>query len=139
MILLLYIRPEDSNEWDKLKQNFKQSIKSRITRTQTLYWEWKLTEVINQWGSLKNYKSQNTETICYGKLQINEHPSETSKLAQSDCPTTQEETIEMKQLPYESLVGSILYLSLCTRPDISFSVNQVSRFMKNPAKELGCL
>ena len=42
---------------------------------------------------------------------------------------------EMKQLPYESLVGSILYLSLCTRPDISFSVNQVSRFMKNPCKK----
>lgn len=32
---------------------------------------------------------------------------------------------------YRSLVGSLRYLT-CTRPDISFSVGVVSRFMENP-------
>jgi hypothetical protein len=61
-------------------------------------------------------------------------PSEIEKLTEVDCPTTEVEIMKMKQLPYESLVGNVLYLSICTRPDISYSVNRVSRFMKNPGK-----
>jgi len=128
--------PEDSNEWNKLKQNFKQKYKvkdntnsnlvlgmkiERGDKSMRIIQELQIAKTLKQFA-MENCKSMDT-------------PSETLKLAQSDCPTTQEETIEMNQLPYESLVGSILYLSLCTRPDISFSVNQVSRFMKNPGKK----
>jgi hypothetical protein len=31
-------------------------------------------------------------------------------------------------VPYQEVVGSVLYLTQCTRPDIGFSVNDVSRF-----------
>lgn len=34
--------------------------------------------------------------------------------------------------PYRELVGSLLYLSTCTRPDISTSVSIVSRHVQNP-------
>jgi len=33
---------------------------------------------------------------------------------------------------YASLVGSLLYLSVCTRPDISYAVGVLSKFMANP-------
>ena len=36
---------------------------------------------------------------------------------------------------YQSAVGSLLYLSGWTRPDIAFSVSNVARFCSRPAKE----
>lgn len=87
----------------------------------------RITQELQIAKTLKQFDMENCKAM--------DTPSETLRLTQSDCPSTQDEMTEMKQLPYESLVGSILYLSLCTRPDTSFSVNQVSRFMKNPSKK----
>jgi hypothetical protein len=36
---------------------------------------------------------------------------------------------------YQSLVGSLLYLANCTRPDLSQAVGVLSRFMSNPSAE----
>jgi hypothetical protein len=36
---------------------------------------------------------------------------------------------ELTQRPYRSLVGELLYLSVCTRPDIAFSVGMLSKFL----------
>ncbi len=35
---------------------------------------------------------------------------------------------------YRSVIGSLLYLSTSTRPDISFAVSNVARFSANPTK-----
>lgn len=35
--------------------------------------------------------------------------------------------------PYRHVVGSLIYLAIGTRPDISFAVGYVSRFLENPA------
>jgi len=37
--------------------------------------------------------------------------------------------------PYRQIVGSLLYLSNKTRPDLSFSVNNASRYVSNPTAE----
>ena len=42
---------------------------------------------------------------------------------------------EMKDKPYAALVGSLLYLSQCTRPDIAFAVGVLCRFMQQPGVE----
>ena len=39
------------------------------------------------------------------------------------------------QLEYQSAVGSLLYLSSATRPDITFPVNNVTKFSEKPTKE----
>lgn len=36
-----------------------------------------------------------------------------------------------EKIPYQEAVGSLLYLAQCTRPDIAFAVNDVSRFNSN--------
>ena len=38
----------------------------------------------------------------------------------------------MRHIPYASTVGSLIYVMLCTRPDIYYSVGIVSRYQSNP-------
>lgn len=41
-------------------------------------------------------------------------------------PKTQEEVDMIRQIPYASAVGSLMYAMFCTRPDICYSVGMVS-------------
>ena len=47
-------------------------------------------------------------------------------------PKTQEEENMMRQVPYVSAVGSLMYAMLYTRLDIYYSVGMVSRYQSNP-------
>ena len=35
--------------------------------------------------------------------------------------------------PYRSLIGALMYASICTRPNISFATNKLSQFLENPS------
>ncbi|XP_061346288.1 secreted RxLR effector protein 161-like [Gastrolobium bilobum] len=37
----------------------------------------------------------------------------------------------MKNIPYDSAVGSLMYAQVCTRPDIAFAVNTLGRYLSN--------
>ena len=41
----------------------------------------------------------------------------------------------MSHVPHASVVGSLMYVMVCTRPDIAHEVGVLSRFMSNPGKE----
>ena len=41
----------------------------------------------------------------------------------------------MSSVPYANAVGCVMYLMVCTRPNISFAVSDVSRFISNPGKQ----
>lgn len=56
------------------------------------------------------------------------------RLSGNQSPTTAEDKENMKNVPYASAVGSLMYAMVCTRPDISQAVSVVSRFMANPGK-----
>lgn len=57
------------------------------------------------------------------------------KFSKKQCPKNDLERKEMEYIPYASLVGSLMYASTCTRPDISFAVGMLSRYQSNPGKE----
>lgn len=40
----------------------------------------------------------------------------------------------MAKVPYSQAVGSLMYLMIATRPDLSYATNLVSRYMFNPGK-----
>ena len=48
------------------------------------------------------------------------------------CPKTPEEKEKMSRVPYASVVGSLMYAMMCTRPDICYVVGLVNRFQSNP-------
>ncbi|GJT13548.1 hypothetical protein Tco_0860590 [Tanacetum coccineum] len=47
---------------------------------------------------------------------------------------TPKEVNRVKNIPYASAVGSIMYAVRCTRPDIAFAQNITSRFQQNPGE-----
>ena len=40
------------------------------------------------------------------------------KLSKTQCPTIAEDREKMKDVPYDSAIGSIMYAMMCTRPDV---------------------
>ncbi|KAK9048049.1 hypothetical protein SSX86_032988 [Deinandra increscens subsp. villosa] len=40
----------------------------------------------------------------------------------------------MKRVPYASAIGSIMYVMLCTRPDVSYALSMTSRYQQNPGE-----
>ena len=57
-----------------------------------------------------------------------------TKLSVNDSPKTPDEIEEMKQVPYASAVGSLMYAMVNTRPYIAQAVGVLSRFMVNLRK-----
>ena len=83
-----------------------------VTVTQT-----KLTrELIERFG-LTNAKPQSVPLTAGEKLQKDGPPLDTAKS------------------PYSELVGSLLYLSVCTRPDIAQAVGALARYMAAPTEQ----
>jgi ATP-binding cassette subfamily B (MDR/TAP) protein 1 len=56
------------------------------------------------------------------------------KLSKKQCPYNEKMEKEMRNVPYASAVGSLMYAMACTRPDIAQAVSTVSRFMSNPGR-----
>ncbi|GKE01061.1 hypothetical protein Tco_1389044, partial [Tanacetum coccineum] len=56
------------------------------------------------------------------------------KISTDLCPKTDEEMNRMSRVPYALAVGSIMYVMTCTRPDVSFALNIVSRHQENPGE-----
>lgn len=53
------------------------------------------------------------------------------KLTTEQCPKAPDEERDMQRLPYCTVVGKVMYLATCTRPDIAYAVRELARFMSN--------
>ncbi|CAA7262723.1 unnamed protein product [Cyclocybe aegerita] len=53
-------------------------------------------------------------------------------LSSAQSPSTTVEIAKMANIPYHEAVGSLMYASLGTRPDITFAVQTVSRYASKP-------
>ena len=48
------------------------------------------------------------------------------------CPKNDVEHKEMENIPYASIVGSLMCLQTCIRPDISFALRMLGQYQSNP-------
>lgn len=74
-----------------------------------------INDMLTRFG-MENSKPVGTPSDTHEKLSITMVTDETSLVG---------------KVPYQEAVGSLLFLAQCTRPDIAFSVNDVSRFNGN--------
>ena len=56
------------------------------------------------------------------------------KLCKEQSPKTKKERDHIKKVPYASAIGSLMYVMVCTKPDIAQVVEVVSRYMNNLGK-----
>ncbi|KAL1360494.1 hypothetical protein AAHE18_04G180600 [Arachis hypogaea] len=54
------------------------------------------------------------------------------KFSLKQCPKNDLERTAMHDKPYASALGSLMYAQVCTRPDISFVVGVLGRYLSNP-------
>nr|GEV79061.1 hypothetical protein [Tanacetum cinerariifolium] len=74
---------------------------------------------------LKRYKMDNSKR---GRILMQER----IELNKTQGASTPKEVKHMQNIPYASVVGSIMYAVRCTRPDVAFTQNITSRFQQNP-------
>lgn len=58
-------------------------------------------------------------------------PMEVLSAKMKDDP---EDLIDAIDVPYRQAIGSLMYLMICTRPDIAYAVGRLSQFCENPLK-----
>ena len=52
-------------------------------------------------------------------------------LFKKDCPTTSQKRERMSKILYTSIVRSIMYAMICTRPNVAYSLGVVSRYQSD--------
>ena len=57
------------------------------------------------------------------------------RLSYALCPQSNEEIDYTSRVPYSSVVGSLMYAMVCSRPDLAYAVSAISRYMEKPNKE----
>jgi hypothetical protein len=54
-----------------------------------------------------------------------------AQLRKTQCHLTTDERSIMSRVPYDSAIGSIMYVMLCTRSDVSYAWSVTSRYQTN--------
>lgn len=80
------------------------------------------------WRVLQRFEMQN---YALGDVPI----IKGDKFNKTQCPRNELKRKSMKNIPYASIVGSLMYAQVCTRPDIAYAVCVRSRFQPNPGQE----
>lgn len=60
--------------------------------------------------------------------------SPSMRLSVKQCSSIEAGLEEMESVPYCNVVGSIMYIMLCTRPHLAYAISMASRFMSNLGK-----
>ena len=72
---------------------------------------------------MENAKAMSTPLATHFKLGVKRSPSNEAGKAY------------MSKVPYASAVGNLMYVMVCTRPDIAHVVGTISRFLSNSGRE----
>ena len=54
------------------------------------------------------------------------------KFSLSQCPKNNFEVKEMQKIPYVSVVRSLMYAQVCMRPNITYIIGMLGKYLSNP-------
>jgi len=80
----------------------------------------------------EQYCQEVLDRFGYGEAHVSATPMETNAKFK---PNEISEKIEDLPFDYRAAIGSLMYLTTSTRPDIAFPVGYLSRFVSNPSKK----
>ena len=136
-IIIIYDK-QDEKEWVSYKERFMKTFKMKDLNDA----EWILGIRVKRDREVKtihlDHEVQVQKTLeSFRMSQVNSchTPSEVKKFSMMNRNMTNEEKELMKKIPFKSLIGSLQYIALSTRPDIAYAVNQLSRFLSDPGQE----
>lgn len=139
LILAVYVDDaivisKDNNEIEKLLEHLKKELEIKVTN-------------LNMFSGIQLIKEPDGSIIAHQALYTQKLlktlkmelaspvsiPSDNNQDLSLLTISTTEETCSVNT-PYREAVGSLLFLSMTTRPDITFTVNNVSKFCSQPQK-----
>ena len=85
-------------------------------------------------GTIKLSQKKLTGEIL-NRFGMSEAKGRSVPLNQGEKMTRDGEPLDTGEHPYRELIGSLLYLSVCTRPDIAYAVGALSRYMSAPTTD----
>ncbi|GMP70897.1 hypothetical protein CsSME_00029533 [Camellia sinensis var. sinensis] len=126
---LVYLQESDFNVGPKADPSSFSQAMNRINSNLwydflTLWYQiWDLVELPKEAKAIGCKWVYKTERNSSNKFSLNQSP-------QNDL-----EKEQMKNIPYASAVGSLMYAKVCTIPDIGFVVGMLGRYQSNPGLE----
>ena len=92
------------------------------------------------WGILglsqRNYIEKVLKRFGMQKCKFGDTPvAKGDKFSLKQCPKGNLEIQEMQKIPYASVVGSLMYAQVCTRPDVAYIVGGLGRYLSNPGMD----
>lgn len=88
-------------------------------------------------GSITLMRSHYIAKLLEKFNMVNAKPASTPtavgvSLTTDQCPKNEKEQEEMANVPYQTLVGCLLWISNWTRPDIAYATSCISQYLTNP-------
>ena len=126
---------------EEVKNGIKQALSEKYSMTDLGQLEWYLGMQITQdtaGGTTTISQRTYIDTVLERFGMADCAPCTTPMLidppTKEDCPVTDEDKQAMSEVPYRSAIGALMYLSVCTRPDIARAVNRLAKFVINPGQ-----
>ena len=91
-------------------------------------------------GAIKLHQARYTEDILAHFDHLDCKPASTPYISgytpsKEDSPTTAVEIEDMRIVPYRSLIGKLMHLARCTRPDIAAAVGICAKYQSKPGRK----
>ncbi len=138
-IIVIHAKQHE-REWQHIKSQFQNAYKVKDISDSQFILGMKITRTGD---SLSINQESHTEQLLkkYNMSQCKPMPTPEASLKlketviEKEKDAAQQIDTRVDVTQYQSVVGALLYLSLCTRPDISHSVHCVSKYIKSPGPE----
>ena len=138
IILVLYVDDmlicaKERAEVDKLKEQLSQEFRMKDLGSAKKILGMEILRDMdggNLWLSQRGYYERILKRFNIEKSKVVTLPlAPHFKLSLAMCPCDEKEKELMSKVPYESAVGTLMYLMVCTRPDLAYAMSKVSRYL----------